>query len=544
MFYGITCNYKKAIEVSENYSVIELNLSKEDFSNFSELDSIIFVSSKKNNNFFLVDEEYNFLIKQKNIGGLIIQLPKSYRKSREEELEDIVFKIKKLMEKYIGIKIIIETNSEITQIGSKLSDLIYISKKLPEISFCIDTMNLFLSGHPINKAEYFFTYLLDFEINIGLEKISLFRLKDTNAFFFESDAKHTNIFEGKLFRNEYVLFFLKTVSEIYNIPMVFHEETSSLEIEKIELIKTEKENFIFLLKNSILIFYLNELIKYYEFTNKSYSVFEELKDIVIKSFDNEEFLINGKNDNFLLTYDIIYKDEFEKILNKKYDSFDFLLKDNFYLEKIKMLETDFFDKLFVDKLFSNHITNLVSLKSLDTKEKKKFFTPTQIKMLKKFDYVREMDFDTVDEFLKKIKNCFEDISVYGTYYRIKNDIEILTNIEKIEILCVNDSKDLLEKMKVCFDLKAEILDTNTKKINIYIFKKKYFTVEINICTEEEEVFMSLFLKSSKNMFEKISSITKSKNLELSQTFLKSNGKKLFFKTEKELCDFLEMKKKY
>lgn len=557
MFYGISCDYKNAIENSEKYSVLQLRLGNlsdpvypTDLDNFPELNSLIFIHSKicynisKNNITYPISEETKFLNKQKNIGGIVIHLSKGHKRTHEEDLDDVIFKLQKLLEKYPTTKIIIETGYNVLHLGSDINDLAYISKKIPNIRFCIDTSHLYLSGHPIDRVEYFIDYIRKFEIYIGLEKIDLFHINDINSSYFGPHTPHLKIKEGKIFKNDDVLFFIKMLSDIYNIPIIFEHDIDNEEINFLDSIKTESENFEILLKNSILLFFLDEIINYNTFYNKTTIAFTEFRKLIVKSFDNDEFFVEKNDENFRILYDIVYKKEFEKILNKEYDAFDFLLKDCVYLEKKNMLSDRFFDKQFVDRLFAIKMTNYSKIKAIDTKERKRIFSTADIKIVKKIDYIREFDYDTAEDFVSKLNNAYKNLLIYGTYYRIKNDLEKVMTIDRIEILCVDNADELLDTLNTCFSLKTEIFHDDNRKINIYLYKKKYFTVIIHVCNKEEMPFMSLFLKTPENIRDKIYAIAKSKNMTMTDRYMKDGSKKIFFETEREMYNFLDIKQIY
>ena len=143
------------------------------------------------------------------------------------------------------IKIIIETNAgQKNKIATKIEELadLYHSlnkKYLKNIGFCIDTAHIFSAGYPIHTVKGVDDYFKLFNEKIGMKKVSLIHLNDSDCEFASGKDRHTNLLKGYIFKgNRHVLKELIKVVYHYNIPIILETRTLSKYKKEIKLVRS------------------------------------------------------------------------------------------------------------------------------------------------------------------------------------------------------------------------------------------------------------------------------------------------------------------
>lgn len=570
MLLGISCNYKDAVVESANYNVLQINideLSEPKYPDDEILDNIpdfnipIFIHSKicynisKQNIKYPIKKEMKVLNKQRYGKGIVIHLSKWYKSKREEALQDIVDKLQVLFDEY-NASIILETSYNINALGSITDDFEYIFKRLKKkrLGLCIDTSHLYLTGHPINRPEYILEYLTELEIKVGLEKVSLIHLNDIDSVIFGRHSEHLNIGAGLIFNNELSLNYIVSFSYNYNIPIIFERSKStkeeiSNEINKIEKIKEKllfdsKDKFDRLLKNSIVLYFVNKLLSYYEVMNLDSTGLKELKNNIFNSYKGGKYKLLKTEKGYQYNFSFEHSKEFYKVLNEKdYTAFDYLFQDQKYLNIKELLDITSIGQETVKRLLENGIESLSQLKEQPLAIRKKLLTPFQQKVITNHKFIRLISFDDAYDIVNFIKKSYTGDNIYflGSYYRIKNNLEEPRLIKDIDILCVGNALNLISTLKSIFTLKVELYMGDEKKSFVFMYKKIYFTIEIYICQPNEFPFMCIYLKGPVKQVKRIYSIAKAKGYKMNNKGISKDGERIYFETEKEIYDFLNIK---
>lgn len=570
MLLGISCNYTDALLEAQKYNVLQLNIGELAEPKYPEddiLDSIpdfdipIFIHSKlcynisKKNINYPIKNEMKVLKKQRFGRGIVIHLSKWYKSSRESSLQDIVDKLNILIEKY-DANIILETSYNINSLGSISDDFEYILKRIKNknLSICLDTSHLYLTGHPINRPEYILEYLTDLEIKIGLERISLIHMNDIKSFIFGKHTEHLNIGDGYIFQNDLVLNYFVSFCNCYDIPIIFernksNDETIKKEILKIEEIKKKlifdtKEKFDLLLKNSIALHFVNHLIDYLTIMHEDTSGMIELKNNIYNSYKGNKFKLLKTSSGYQYNFNFEYSDLFYQMLNKKdYTVFDKMFENTKYRNIKELLSITSIGPETVKKLMENGIYSLDQLKNEPLAVRKKVLTPFQQKIITNHKFIRLIDFELAHEIVTLIKKSYteKNIHIYGSYFRIKNGFEEPRLIKDIDILCVGNPVNFISVLKSIFNLKIELYMGSERKSFVFMYKKSYFTLELYICTPEEEPFMSLYLKGPVKQVKRIYSIAKAKGYKMNNKGITKDGEKIILDSEKEILELLNIK---
>jgi DNA polymerase/3'-5' exonuclease PolX/sugar phosphate isomerase/epimerase len=570
MLLGISCNYKDADVESANYNVLQLNigeLSEPKYPDDNILDNIpdfnipIFIHSKicynisKQNIKYPIKKEMKVINNQKYGKGIVIHLSKWYKSKRDEALQDIVDKLQILFDEY-NASIILETSYNINSLGSITDDFEYIFKRLKKkrLGICIDTSHLYLTGHPINRPEYILEYLTELEIKVGLENVSLLHLNDIDSIIFGRHNEHLNIGDGLIFKNELSLNYIISFCYNYNIPIIFERSKSTRkeidnEIKKVENIKNKllfdnKDKFDLLLKNSIVLYFVNKLLSYYEVMNMDNSSILELKSNIFNSYKGGKYKLLKTDKGYQYNFTFEHSKQFYKIINEKdYSAFDYLFQDQKYLNIKELLDITSIGQETVRRLLENGIESLDQLKEQPLAIRKKLLTPFQQKIITNHKFIRLINFNDAQEIVNFIKKSYSGDNIYffGSYYRIKNNLEEPRLIKDIDVLCVGNPLNLISTLKSIFNLKVDLYMGDEKKSFVFMYKKIYFTIELYICQPNEFPFMCIYLKGPVKQVKRIYSIAKAKGYKMNNKGITKDGERIYFETEKEIYDFLNIK---
>lgn len=567
MLLGISCNYQEALTASKKYNVLQLNIGNlndvrypedEELEQIPDFNIPIFIHSKicynisKKNINYSIKKEMMVLKHQTYGRGIVIHLSKWYKSKREEALEDVVEKLQILIKNY-DARIILETSYHINSLGSNIDDFAYILKRIKghNVSICLDTSHLYLTGHPVNRPEYILEYLTEFEIKIGLKRISLIHLNDIESTIFGKHTPHLDIGEGLIFKDPNVLNYFVTFAKYYNIPIILErnaldDNIYKNEIDKINnspLLFKNEEKFDIFLKNSIVLYFINKLLEYYEIMGLDDSELRKTKTNIFNSYKNGDHKLIKINNKYTYNFSFEYQDKFEKILNEDdYHVFDYLFLEQRYLNIKELLNIPSIGRETLNHLLEVGIDSLDKLKDQTLAVKKKLLTPFQQKVITNHKFIRFIDFDSAHEIVQKIKQSYNhNIHFYGSYYRILNGVEEPRMIKDIDLLCVGDPRELITILKSLFVLKVELYMGDEKKSYVFLYKKIYFTLELYICKENELPFMSIYLKGPVKQVKKIYSIAKAKGYKMNNKSLTKDGKRIYFDSDIDVLKFLNIK---
>ncbi|QKE44564.1 putative DNA polymerase beta/AP endonuclease [Yalta virus] len=570
MLLGISCNYTDALRESQKYNVLQINIGElaepkypedEILNNIPDFDIPIFIHSKlcynisKKNINYPIKNEMNVLKKQRFGKGIVIHLSKWYKSTRDSSLQDVVDKLNILLTKY-DANIILETSYNINSLGSISSDFEYILKHIrsPNLNICLDTSHLYLTGHPINRPEYILEYFTDLELKIGLDRISLVHMNDIQSLIFGKHTEHLDIGKGFVFQNELVLNYFVSFCRCYDVPIIFErnkftDASIKNEISKIEevqkrLIFDTREKFDIFLKNSLSLHFINRLIEYLTTMNMDVSNVLELKHKIYNSYKGNKFKLLKTSTGYQYNFDFEYSDLFYKMMNERdYTVFDKMFNNPKYMNIKELLNITSIGPETVKKLMENGIFSLDQLKNEPLSIRKKLLTPFQQKIITNHKFIRLIDFDFANEIVKLIYKSYieKNIHVYGSYFRIKNGIEEPRLIKDIDVLCVCNPNNFISVLKSIFNLKIELYMGNERKSFVFMYKKGYFTLEIYVCTPEEEPFMSLYLKGPVQQVKRIYAIAKAKGYKMNNKGITKNGEKIILSSEKEILELLNIK---
>lgn len=595
VFLGFSTNYIN-IPIYTSYKVLQVTLGDPANPTYDKLVKInktntkIFVHSKftynisKKNIHYPIKTEIEFLksINEEH-SGIVIHLSKFYTKTRQEGLVDVAIKLNELCLKYLyktTYKILLETSNIYTHLGSNIDDFYIIYKNLTDLSknhigICLDTSHVYLAGIDISNINILLDYLATFEQKIGLKNIKLIHLNDINSTIFGNHTPHLSILDenGKIFFNNYlVLDVILVLSKLYNIPIILERSSDIKYINReIEFINNHNtifdvQNFNIIIKNLIIINFINLLEDFYMFMDNKYLPYLhkfKLFLINIYNYKNKNYIENVyKPESDILKflssneYKFIYSDIDKIYHNYSYDIFLYYLNNNDYkslkeLYNIKFLGIETVKKIY----YVHHINNIEELQSLTVSRKKRLLTQPQFKALQCYKYInKDTPLDMLIFISKDLVKFDYNLHVFGSIYRYLNNMIVQSNVtsfKDIDLLLVKkDDKDVenyLKDLENKYMFKGTLINGDKRKSFVlkFYYKKKnyYFILDFYVCNEDEFVFMSIYLKgpAEKNII--LRKIAKSKGYTLSNTSLiDSTGKKYYFISEEELYKFLNYNK--
>lgn len=597
---GFSTNYIN-IPIYTNYKVLQVtvgnpNESKyDDFYRFNidKTDTKIYVHSKytynisKHNINYPIKTEVEFLkyIKQENT-GIVIHLSKYYTKLRHDALLDVANKLNELTQKYLintTYSILLETSHIYDHLGSRIDDFYTIFNNLTDVAkkhvgVCIDTSHLFLAGLDISNINILLEYIALFEQKIGLNYIKLIHLNDINSDLF---AKHTphlavNDENGKIFYNNYLnLDIFLILAKRYDIPIILERNTLQYINKEINFIKNHNLNisenvFFVIIKNIIVINFINLLLDYYMFINNDHiNSLKKFKKFIIELYNEKEhnyfksshiyksfetvlqFLYDRKKEYNFIIFDIkqIYYHYSYDIFLKYINNCDYISMKN--LNELMFLGVETVKKLF----YIHNISSISDLQKLPILKKKKLLTIPQYKALQCYKFIKQnIPVDIMLNICNEILSLHFNLNIYGSIYRYLQDKNKNLDItfKDIDLLLVieheNDISNFLNQMDKIFLLKGILIDGEKRKSIVYkyVYNKKnyFFILDFYSCLPDEFIFMSVYLKGPTEINIILRKIAKSKGYILSNTSLKdSEGKKYYFNTEQDLFAFLDYKKK-
>ncbi len=153
--------------------------------------------------------------------------------SEAEGLKRVVKALRRVLNKTKGVKtrILLEnTAGSGTWLGGRFSDYRYILEKLdfnPRVGICLDTAHAWCAGYPINNREGINDLLFLIDKEVGLDRLHLIHLNDTNDELGSKKDRHVNLGEGKL--GEEGIGLLINHPRLKDIPFILETPRSSIE---------------------------------------------------------------------------------------------------------------------------------------------------------------------------------------------------------------------------------------------------------------------------------------------------------------------------
>ncbi len=151
--------------------------------------------------------------------------------------------------KMISTKIILETSvGKSNTIGGKIQDIAEVYKRIgtnfkKRVMFCIDTCHIFAAGYNIRYPDLFDAYMNEWDKKIGIDKIALFHLNDSEGELGSTINRHTGLGHGQIYKDnlaelDYIIHFAKK----HNIALITETRTtrSKEEMKMIQQMSTNK----------------------------------------------------------------------------------------------------------------------------------------------------------------------------------------------------------------------------------------------------------------------------------------------------------------
>lgn len=464
----------------------------------------------KSSSFFSLNVIYKELKLLEELGiknsGVVFSLSKGYNETKEESLL-YTAKVLSLMAKCLFNEdltnnfIIIETSGNVNHLGSSVEELSYLWKHMEDVGkdrvrFCINTKHIFLSGYDISTARGMMEYFYRFEKFIGLDKILLFHLNDSDnkilstsreenkklgckifpefSFLFNDDSSEEEIRDQLKLKKATNLNILKSISEFLKINVIFENKSfGEFQVEVFKLLTPYKfDKIINNIYYRIISSEFKKLLNIYRvLSNKKVdnckrilSLLNELKDYSwcdIKFEKRKIEILPSSKIHDLKCFGAKTTDKIvEIILNKKMLEIERIEESEYYkniLNLIKILDfIEIKEKYSMAKtLIKNNIKTVNEMLA-----SRDFFSVSQKKIIKIFNKLEtNISRDDIKEIEAKFKKSIDDINLL----RKKNEIEmffIKPHVENINILLISD-------------------DPNDRKLFINHIKKRKTVVDIS-----------------------------------------------------------------
>jgi DNA polymerase/3'-5' exonuclease PolX/endonuclease IV len=467
--------------------------------------------------------------------------------------------------------VIVETSNNVNHLASKTEHLKLLYDNLDDnakkrVKFCIDTSHIFVTYYDISTATGMIKYLAKFDALIGLDKINLIHLNDSNGIPLSSHRPHAEIGKGNIFKDYETdissLHILKAFANIYVIPCIL-ERNVVLNIDKsildemeiylkLDVSKITLDIFMSLLNKHKIIFILSKIsdlysifnnIKSKAYTNASISIAEH--DIIKLNYkkQNGSIIIDESKENIIqkykniknvgnsiaqTIYELIYFNKVKKIEE---------LENNESYTYIKNLVSIFNIGLPKSKrLLDLNIKNVDDiLKYKKTIISEKILTEKNINTLKYINDIPLLQRDFIIEFKKLIK-FGKEWHILGSYARgqtISKDIDIL--------IFDADIKEMIQEIIKIYKLIIIIRTGELSFSGIFESDNCKFIIDINKVEEDNRYTAIMHFTGSKSFNIFMRNIAKEKNMKLNQYGLYKNGKKLKINSEEDIFNYLDLK---
>lgn len=495
--------------------------------------------------------------------------------TKEKSINTIVSSLEKLTSKLDSLNlntfnyIIIETSNIIDHIGSTIEDLALIYNKLSSnaknrVRFCIDTAHIFNTYYAINTIKGMVDYLVKFDVMIGLDKIVVIHLNDSEGMPLSSIRPHIPITKGNIFTDYKSklspLHIIKLFSLYYNIPCILERKTITddlFEIKKeIDLYKKlnvsniDLDTFMAILNKRKIIYMLHNIANLYELLDENkYKAYQKAinsiydQGIVILKYNNS--IINNvpklidnmqtvveKYKNMPNIGDSISDKIYKIITNTYIDNISNTKEYKYITELIKVL---YIGPKTAKNLISKGIKSIKDLK----KNKEKYLNSQQQIAIEYYDKLKPINRSFISNLESSIKlPPNKEWHILGSYARGK-----LTS-KDIDILIVDfEIDDILNEIYKF--AKEEAILRNGKIMYSGIFKKDktYFLIDIYKTTESEKYTSIQYFTGSKEFNIALRSLALSKDIRLNQheMYNLKTKEKYNIKSEKDIFDILNIK---
>lgn len=521
--------------------------------------------------------------------GTVLHLTKGYNKTKEESLIYTANMLSMISSKLLEVGItknnyiILETSNNTSYLGSKIEDYEIIWNHLTNIGkdrirFCIDTNHIHITGYYISNIDSIIDYFYRFDRLIGIDKIVLFHLNDSEYDIFSSNVSHAGI-GHKVFPDFNFLYnsskeeilnqikfvtdsnlnIIKSISNKLKIPIIIEN--------KVVYPGSDNENYVLSqlkIYNNLKIYDFNKIINKIKY-KIILQEFKKLRDIYtllgnkkhffyqkIITILNDEFYSNFNWYNYdtkIINEDIKKDKNFnEKTIDKiidiirknKLDIIDTYINSNFYKTMKELQQIPMIGYVTAKKLYDHQIYSIK-----DLKKNTDLLNKTQKDMLNYYDKINrnitrkeaekiQSFFEKIIENLKEKNEISKDLEFYflGSYIRDEN---ILSDIDILIIS--NDKNDKNKIIDYIHNPKYIISDGDVKTFMIL------FNCQIDLMIKPfDSKFESiLYFTGPKDFNIWIRKIAKFKNFKLTENDLTYRNNKIKIKSEKDIFDILNLK---
>ncbi len=496
-------------------------------------------------------------------------------------------------------KIILETSvGKPNTIGGKIQDIDEVYKRIgtsykKRVMFCIDTCHIFAAGYNIRYPDLFDAYMNEWDKKIGINKIALFHLNDSEGELGSTINRHISLGNGQIYKDnlaelEYIIHFAKK----HNIALITETRTTKSKEEKkmIREMSTNKfpQSKLKQLSNNyrvkqggskknikpLCIKIFKEVLAYHEkkvrdgANNSKQTIYriQSYKKVIATLEHYKKPIYSGENvkgipsigKSFQQKIDEIAKtgtlDFYEVIQREKKEH-----KENYEMNDI----IQSFERIWgvgpqtARKWYAMGITSVNQIKNISEKDPT-FLTEQQKTGLKYYnDLQKKIPRKEIKYFKDILSKSFDkkniEIEIAGSYRMGKkesSDIDLIficpdeyriskcqkMFLEKIKSLGIY--KDILVEGKNKFIMIVELPDSN-KKFKPHISHQ----MDIIFIKKDELPWYLLYFGSSQSFSRKIRLFASQKGYKLNDKglFDKKTGRRIPFypKSEKEIFDFLE-----
>lgn len=502
--------------------------------------------------------------------GSIFHLTK-INDTKEKSIDTIVKALNKLTLKLESLNlqtfnyIIIETSNIVNHIGSTIEDLSNIYNKLSyntqkRVKFCIDTAHIYNTYYAIDTVKGIVDYLIKFDVMIGLNKIAVIHLNDSNGMPLSSTMPHIPIGEGNIFSNYKSklspLHIIKLLSLYFKIPCILERGTISDTINPIKkeidlfnnlpISDIDLNTFMAILNKRKIIYMLHKIANIYE-------ILDEIKQkAYIKAINSiyDHGIVLLKYDNDIMGYPKLIDnkqtviDKYKNIPNigDKISSKIYKIISNTYVDDISNTDeykyiTELTKILYIGpktakELVSKGIKNIKDLQ----KNKDKYLNNQQQIALNYYNKLKPISRKFISDLESIIKlPSNKEWYILGSYARGK------PMSKDIDILIIDfDIQDILNQIYKYANEEAVLRYGKIMYSGIFKKDKQYFIIDIYKAKKDEKYTSIQYFTGSKEFNIALRSLALSKDITLNQheMYNFNTKEKYNIKSEKDIFDIL------
>lgn len=135
-----------------------------------------------------------------HIKGSIVHLGSYVGEKTAEKYKALIIHVKDILDKTPKESLLIIENAGNSKIGKNLKEIAKIIQDVgnPRLRVCLDTCHLYSAGYDLSSQIKLETFLKEFDLLIGLEKIELFHFNDSRDPLNSGRDRHENIGKGTI----------------------------------------------------------------------------------------------------------------------------------------------------------------------------------------------------------------------------------------------------------------------------------------------------------------------------------------------------------